>query len=255
VLDFSLTAHADSEISLAINKLIEEAARNVIDEPRDYLGASAVGHVCARRVQYDWQCEPEHAVRLRDIFARGHFHEKQARAHLRRAKFRFAARRCLGFRVLGGLFRGNADGILLGGPKSSGLKFPALWEHKALNAKGWRSVNKHGLKDYPQYAAQVALYQAYLKLIDNPALFTVTNADTCERVHILIPFDSALAQQSSDRALMIIEATRVGELLPRFTDNKEDWRCNVCAHRERCWEWSEQSSQKSVESSASCCVS
>ena len=254
MLDFNSTAYADSELSLSINKLIEEAARIVADPPRDYLGPSGVGHVCARRIQFDWQCEPEHAVRLRDIFARGHFHERQARAHLRRAKFRFAPRRRLGT-ALGGLFRGNADGVLLGGPKSCDFKFPALWEHKALNAKGWRSVNKHGLKDYPQYFAQIALYQEYLELTDHPALFTVTNADTCERLHLLVPFNIELAQQSSDRAVMIIEATRAGELLPRFTDNKQDWRCTVCEHYDRCWEWPEHSSQPSSTNSVSCFVS
>jgi rubrerythrin len=38
-----------------------------------------------------------------------------------------------------------------------------------------------------------------------------------------------------DKAVAIIEATRAGELLPRLTDNREDWRCRMCGHRERCY--------------------
>ena len=71
--------------------------------------------------------------------------------------------------------------------------------------------------------------------ITNPALFTVLNADTCERLHFLVPFDAALAQTTSDRAVAIIKATKAGELLPRITENADDWRCKMCAHRERCW--------------------
>ncbi len=84
------------------------------------------------------------------------------------------------------------------------------------------------------YADQVAVYQAYLDL-PNAALFTVLNADTCERLHFLVPFDAHLAQKASDRAVMIIQATRAGELLDRITANPDDWRCRMCSHRERCW--------------------
>jgi hypothetical protein len=37
-------------------------------------------------------------------------------------------------------------------------------------------------------------------------------------------------------ALTVIEATRAGELLPRLTEDPEDWRCRMCGHRERCWQ-------------------
>jgi hypothetical protein len=88
---------------------------------------------------------------------------------------------------------------------------------------------------YPQYAVQVALYQAYLGLWKTAAIFTAVNADTCERLHVLVPFDRALAQWHSDAAVRVINATHAGELLPRVTDKPNDWRCKMCGHRERCW--------------------
>jgi hypothetical protein len=109
------------------------------------------------------------------------------------------------------------------------------WENKCLNAKGWKAIERDGLTGLNEvYAAQVAVYQAYLDCT-NAALFSVINADTAERLFFLLPFDAQLAQATSDRAVAVIEATRAGELLPRIRENPQDWRCKMCTHRERCW--------------------
>ena len=104
-----------------------------------------------------------------------------------------------------------------------------------LNAKNFSAVKRDGLaKVFPRYAAQVALYQNFLDLADNPALLTITNADTCERLYFTVPFDARRAQEASDHAVQVIEATRSGELLPRLDPICEDFRCKMCSHRERC---------------------
>ena len=224
-------------INGAINDAIERAAATGAELPRPYLGASIVGHECARRIQFDWWCKPELAARTREIFDRGHYFEERMRRHLVATGFRFAPREALAFSALNGTLRGHADGIIIHGPDlpAAYLIYPLIWEHKALNAKSWKEIERDGLnKKYPHYLAQVSLYQAYLN-ITNPALFTVTNADTCEWLHFLVPFDAERAQLWSDRALNIIEATRNSELLPRAYDDASDWRCKMCPHRERCW--------------------
>jgi hypothetical protein len=173
---------------------------------------------------------------VHDVFERGHYFEELSRQHLKRIGCQFAPADQLGFSALGGYFRGHADGILIGGPPLPGVGFPCVWEHKALNAKNWRAIDRDGLdKAFPQYVAQVLIYQAYLNLTRHPALFTALNADSCERLHLLVPFDARRAQHCSDRALAIIDATRAGELLPRLTDNPEDWFCRCCSYRKRCW--------------------
>jgi hypothetical protein len=234
MLDFNRVDLSETPLSIELNELIERSeppSKNV----RQYLGASAIGSECMRQIQYSWMCDPVHPVRTLSIFARGHFFEGLAREHLTRTGFKFAPAEKLEFQAVDGLFRGHADGLLLDGPQLPGLTYPALWEHKALNAKGFRAIERDGLVGlYAVYAAQVSIYQAYLD-VTNPALFTVTNADNCERLHLLVPFDSALAQRISDRAVTIIEATRAGELLGRITDNPDDWRCRICSHRARCW--------------------
>ena len=224
-------------VNVAINDAIERAAARMGELPRLYLGASIVGSECLRKVQYDWWCQPVHSPRLREIFDRGHYFERQSRQHLSDAGFKFAAPEALEFSAVNGVLRGNADGIIVAGPDLPGsvLTYPLVWEHKAINSKNWRALERDGLeKTFPQYAAQVTLYQAYLD-VTNPALFTALNADTCERLHFLVPFDTERAQLWSDRAVMIIEATRAGELLPRAYDDPQNWHCRMCGHYKRCW--------------------
>jgi len=232
--DFNATERSALPISIALNALIDASV--IAETTRGYLGASAVGHPCMRRIQYDWMCDPEHPAWLRDIFDRGHYFEARSREHFTRANFKFAPDNRLRFTALGGLLSGHADGILVDGPKIRDVGFPCLWECKCVNAKGWRSLDRAGLdKAYPQYAAQVALYQHFLGVNDHPAIFTAVNADSCERVHLSVPFDAAKAQHWIARAETIIEATCAGELLPRFTDTPNNWRCRLCGHQERCW--------------------
>lgn len=237
MLDFNRVNISASSVSVGINEAIERAVLRIIRQPRPYLGASIVGHECLRRVQYDWFCDPVHAARTYEIFERGHYFEQRSRRHLMDSGFRFAPSHALAFSTADGLFRGHADGIIIAGPDLPGLclVYPLIWEHKALGAKGWKRLERDGLiKAFPEYAVQVAIYQGYLG-ITNPALFTALNADTCERIHFLVPFDAERAQAASDRAVAIIEASRAGQLLPRFTNDADDWHCRMCSHRERCW--------------------
>ena len=233
-LDFNRSNLSEQPINVLINELIERA-EPAGENFRQYLGASAIGSECLRKVQYDWMCDPQFPARIRDIFARGHFFEDVTRQHLVAAGFKFAPPEQLEFRSANDLFRGHADGIILAGPLMPALEYPFLWEHKCLKAKGFKAIERDGLTGlYAPYAAQVAIYQAYLDCT-NPALFSVVNADTCERLHFTVPFDAELAQATSDRAVMVIEATRAGELLSRIADDPSDWCCKMCSHRERCW--------------------
>jgi hypothetical protein len=157
---------------------------------------------------------------------------------LHAAGFKFAPPEACVFSAVNGDLRGHADGIINGGPNPlSGAYFdyPFIWECKALSAKNWRALGRHGLeKEFPRYSGQVALYQGYLDLT-NPALFSAINVDTCEQLHFWVPFDAERAQLWSDRAANIIAATRTGELLERAYDNPVDWHCRMCPHTERCW--------------------
>ena len=242
-----------------INALVDAA---LIDEreatpPRTYLGASRLGHACERALQFEFAGAPKdegadfsgHTLR---IFAIGHQLEDLAIRWLRAAGIDLVtekrddgsprSHRQFGFSVAGGRIRGHVDGIIASAPASLGLRTPALWECKTMNAKNWRACVKHGVTaSKPVYAAQIATYQAYMEpsvpgISAAPALFTAINKDTAELHHELVPFDGDLAQRMSDRAVRILQATDAGELLPRIAANPEFFECRFCAFAARCWE-------------------
>jgi hypothetical protein len=222
-------------VCVTINQLIESGAPARKND-RQCLGASSIGSECLRRIQFDWMVDSHFSTQTLDRFARGNFFEGVSREHFINAGFKFAPKdQGDRFENADGSFRGHCDGVLIEGPNVPGLEYPCIWEHKCLQAKGFRDIERDGLeKTYAHYCVQIWIYQAYLDLT-NPALVTIVNADSCERLHFLLPFNIQRAQLWSDRAAEIIRATRVGELLPKFTDNPNDWRCvNLCGHRDRC---------------------
>lgn len=238
VIDLNRSNYSGSDLNAAINAALDAAALAEQKEARrTYLGASGIGSECLRKVQYDWQCDSTHPARTKRIFSRGHMFEEITVKAMAGAGFRMErGTSATGFSVADGQFKGHCDGIILAGPEIEGLRYPCLFEHKAISASGWRKLEKDGIqKAYPQYYAQCQIYMAYLGLDENPALFTAVNADNCEILHLAVPFDAEAAQSWSDRAVTVIRATQAGELLGRITDKPTDWRCKMCSHRDRCW--------------------
>ncbi len=241
-----------------LNALVDESlvADNATRSPRDYLGGSRVGVACERALQFEFTATPKDAGsdfsgRTLRIFAMGHALEDLAIGWLRSAGIEIFTRKGnrpdgeqFGFSAAGGRLRGHVDGIITQAPEALGLGSPALWECKTMNAKNWRACVKDGVaKSKPVYAAQIALYQAYMEpsvpgISASPALFTAINKDTAELHHELVPFDPDLAQRMSDKAVRILQATDAGELLPRMTTNPDFFECRFCSWATRCWEMS-----------------
>lgn len=230
--------------------LVEENANR---PRREYLGGSRVGHACERALQFEFAGAPkdegaDFPGRTLRIFAIGHVLEDLAIKWLRAAGIDLYTRKSndpdgqqFGFSVAGGRIRGHVDGIVTAAPEALKLGVPALWECKTMNAKNWRETVKNGVAAAkPIYAAQIALYQAYMDaavsgLASNPALFTAINKDTAELHHELVPFNAELAQRMSDRAVRILRATDAGELLPRVARERDHFECRMCAYANRCW--------------------
>ncbi|SHF44428.1 PD-(D/E)XK nuclease superfamily protein [Ruegeria intermedia] len=248
MLDFNHRPCVAERINTAVDAALE--AERAATPPRDYLGASRLGQPCERALQFEFAHAPkdegqEFSGQTLRIFAIGHALEDLAIRWLRAAGFDLVTRKRdggqFGFSVAGGRIRGHVDGIVMGAPAAMGLRTPALWECKTMNAKNWRETVAKGVTvAKPVYAAQIALYQAYMEesvpgIAANPALFTAINKDTAELHHELVPFDADLAQRMSDRAVRILRATDAGELLPRLAQSRDFFECRFCPWAERCW--------------------
>lgn len=225
-------------------------AENAQREKRRYLGASRLGIACERALQFEYADAPvdpgsEFSGRMLRIFEVGHALEDLAIRWLRLAGFYLYTRKRnggqFGFSVAGGRIQGHVDGVIAAAPAALDLTFPMLWECKTMNDKHWRETARKGVAvTKPVYAAQVATYQAYMEasipgIATNPALFTAINKDTQELWFELLPFDGALAQRMSDRAVKVIQATETGEQLPRIAREPGFYECKYCAWAHRCW--------------------
>lgn len=237
-------------INDAINATLEK--QNRAQRPRTYVSTSGIGRDCLRQIQYDFVAAPKDAGgefqpgTLR-IFQAGHMLEDVVSGWLKAAGFDLRTARAdgsqFGFTTLNGRFKGHIDGCLVSGPVE--MEYPALWENKALGISSWNDTVKRGVRiSKPVYAAQIALYQAYMGL-PNPALFTALNRDTWELFCELVPFDAALAQEMSDRAVQVVQATDAHELLPRAASSPTAAMCkggfaggrfySRCSWAEQCW--------------------
>lgn len=242
-------------IAERVNAAVDAAliAEREATPPRTYLGASRLGHACERALQLEFAGAPkdegaDFGGQTLRIFEIGHQLEDLAIRWLRAAGLDLYTRKGnrpdgeqFGFSVAGGRIRGHVDGIIATAPAPLGIGVPALWECKTMNAKNWRACVKDGVAvAKPVYAAQIALYQAYMEgavpgISANPALFTAINKDTAELHHELVPFDAGLAQRMSDRGVRILQATDAGELLPRIATNRDFFECRFCPWAARCW--------------------
>ena len=238
MLDFNHGA-TQPGASVPSTEQLDKAADSGRDAARSYLGGSRLGEECARKLQYEFegkQGKPLPAS-TQMIFALGHAAE-DALAKILRNIFDIRTDkdgRQFGFSTAGGRIKGHIDGVIVGGPDELG-PYPYLWENKAVGGKYWTALVKNGVRsERPVYAGQVATYQAYMDLTDNPALFSFVNRDTGETAFERVPFDAKLAQDCTDRGVQVITATEAGERLPRPYASSDFFKCRFCDFREECW--------------------
>lgn len=243
MIDLNPSAFKRSDAVRAIHEAIDAAlvADAQSQSRRQYLGASSIGSGCERRIQFDYTATPFDAdyrpeARTQRIFARGHIMEDLAIGWLSKAGYKVRTRKPdgsqYGFATADGRFNGHVDGVIMEGP---GLKVPCLFEHKAVGQKSWATMsNKNDIaKSKPEYADQVAVYQAYMNLTE-PAVFMATNCDTMELHFELVPFDRKRAQSASDRAVSIIQDTEAGAWRAKASEDSTFWLCRSCPYKGQC---------------------
>jgi hypothetical protein len=246
VIDLNPTKIKRSVFSQGLADVLDAQMKrkNSRQPARHYVGASSVGGECERAIQFEYAKAPReraHSANTLRKFDLGHLTEEWARFEFKDAGFELVQRdprtlKDYRFVQLDGRFSGEGDGVFLGGPTVPGLKYPATWEHKGVGAKSYRAIERDGLKKAkPVYYAQVATCQAYTDLT-NDAVFTVSNLDSGEQMHLAIPFDGEEAQRMTDRAVRIVKATEAGELLPRPFAAADHFVCrSMCDFPARCW--------------------
>ena len=249
MLDFNHRPNLSESVTALIDEGLQLKQQQQI--PRNYLGASRLGVACDRALQYEFLHTPVDAGRefpgkILRIFEAGHVFEELAIGWLRDAGFTLLTEKDdggqLGFSAVGGRLKGHIDGVIIDGPDTINLTYPALWEAKSLSNQSWKdTVKRQVTVSKPVYASQMAIYQAYMEpyiptISQHPAIFTAINKDTAELYFEAVPFNGELAQRSSDRGVRVIQACDAHELLPRISRDPTYFECKFCAWQDRCWQ-------------------
>lgn len=227
----------------AVVGLIDKAmlARNKEQPKRKYLGASRVGEPCERRLGYEFHLVEKDADgdfkgKTLRIFDMGHDGEERVAQYIKLAGFDLQTHteegKQIGMSDADGKFKGHLDGVIHAGPAIPGLKYPMLWENKALGSKSWNDAVAKGIKDSkPVYYAQVQIYMAYHDL--ESCLFTCLNRDTGD-IHVeVIKVNLRDAQGYIDKAVRIVSSDNP-EQLGKAGRGMDDFKCKFCDFKRRC---------------------
>ena len=248
--------------TLLDNALVTERqaadALRYVDRPKS-LGAGRTGHPlapvpwdrgCERALWFEMKQYPSDRpfpAKLYRIFDMGHAAEPIVAGNLRAAGFTLITDdgkgNQYGFAIAKdpetghARYKGFVDGVITAGPESVGgvkLKYPFLWENKAINDKKFEKFLAEGVeRSHPQYYGQIQSYMNFLQLYANPALLTVLNRDTGEVRVEFVRFNQKHCQAIIDRAARIVEA-KGPLLLERAADDYTKIPCKWCDFASHC---------------------
>lgn len=205
------------------------------EERRRYLGASAIGHHCDRKLWYDFRhcTDEDFSGRLYRLFNRGHREEATFVEELRAIGCEVHETdengQQFGVVSVDGHFRGHTDGAAVGIPDA-----PKTWhllEFKTSSAKEFKKLEKDGVeKAKPVHYAQMQVYM-YLTGLTR-ALYLVVNKDNDELYGERIEQDKGVGEGLIKKASRIIYASRPPE---RCTDRPDTFACKFCSAKSLCW--------------------
>ena len=219
----------------AIYRAYEERA--AAEKPRPYLGASALGDPCHRRLWYGFRlAQPVFfSGRILRLFSTGHREEGRAVSDLR----------AIGAEVwdrdpaTGGQFaipplcdghlRGHADAVAKGLPEMPDVA--VLIDFKTVSVKKLELLKDNGLRlQYPKYYTQAQIYMGGLDLQQAMYLFVAKDTDElhCE----WMTFDETHYRQAIQKAERIIASDRPPI---REYSSADYFECRWCDYKNLCW--------------------
>lgn len=201
----------------AIDKSHEERA----GEPRPYLGGSAIGEKCDRRLWYAfrWAVKETFSGRLLRLFRRGHREEETVLADLKaiglevtNTQLRFS---------LGPHSSGACDGTTIYKDK------PHIIEIKTHNDKNFKLLSKDGIPH--KHYVQMQLYMYGAKM--SRALYIAVNKNDDELFIERVKIDTKFVNEQIERAQRII----FSEMAPdRINADPTWWECKFCPALSMC---------------------
>jgi hypothetical protein len=208
-------------------------------KPRKYLGLSALGEECTRKVWYQFRhvAQREFSGRMLRLFRRGHREEYVFAYLLRGIGFTLHLvdedGNQFGVDDFEGHLSGHMDGV-----GEAPLKFwkpktkpgPFVTEFKTYSDKRFVKVTGDGVrKADPKYYGQMIGYMGYEKL--DGGLFCAVNKNDDDLYFEWVPFNQKAFNGLVDKAGEIIEASTPPK---RISDNASWYACKYCDFYQIC---------------------
>lgn len=234
----ALPPPADPTLEAIDDAIVAREAAN--DAPRGYLGMSAIGDDCARKLWFNfrWAHGSEWTADVLRRFEDGHRGEDLMADRLRMlGKLELHTEtngEQFGFSAHGGHFRGHMDGALRGL-----IQAPVtwhVWEHKVsetapkLEAIKASHGEKGALKEWsPRYYAQAQVYMHYSGMTRH--YLTADTPGGRRSFAVRTDYDKDEAERLEARALRIIQAP---EPPAGVSESPSWWQCKSCSARHVC---------------------
>ena len=202
----------------------------IVNQHRNYLGASQIGHECARYLWYGfrWCFQDTITPRVARLFQRGHREEIFINETLQ----------SIGIKTWGdqtevefayGHAKGHCDGMCSGVIEAP--KTVHLLEDKTMSEKYFKDVRKNGVQvSKPIYYVQCQLYMKFLKL--TRTLFVVVNKNDDSMYIERLCYDEDFA----DKWEFVAENIVLSEHPPEKRFSKSWYACKWCSAKEVCHE-------------------
>lgn len=213
----------------SISSLIDKAIEiSHVEEDRDYIGASSIGHACARAIWYAFKGAERRPLTAKQIrtFSIGRRLEELLKEQIK----------LLGVPLMDGLkitscydedvtvFKGNVDGIL----QIEGQH--VILEIKTAKDSSFKLFVSRGLRKWrPEYYSQVQAYMGMKNI--KTAYVLAINKDTSELHDEYVKFDDLFYHELRAKAKMIAEAENPPE---RINKSPLFYICSMCNYKEIC---------------------
>lgn len=216
----------------------EYCVKTFEDGPRKHLGASLLGHECARYLQYTYRWMHHRIVdgRMQRLFKRGHNEEASFVQYLRGIGFtvwQFQEDGVTQYRcsALGQHFGGSLDGINLP-PSRYDVAEQLLCEFKTNKEGSFDRLKTYGVqKEKGQHYVQMCTYGKFYKL--RYGLYMNKNKDNDDIYIEIAELDWSLADERMRLAEQVINAKT---LMPRCSESPTYWKCKSCDMKGICHE-------------------
>jgi len=204
-----------------INDLTTEAL------PRPYLGLSAIGEECHRKLQFDhyWAYKTQIPARIQRLFNVGHSAEEIMIADLKKIGIETTNEQ-KEIIATAEHWKGHIDGI----GHLEDEQF--LLEFKTHNDKSFKDLKKNEVKkSKPMHYAQMTAYMGYLGL--EKALYMAYNKNDSEYYLEWVDFDEEHFDELKRKELEVLAAET---LLPRIGTGMPTWfKCKFCSAKDVCF--------------------